>query len=89
MLDVIEVLAVWWHNENKNREERSFVTSLQSSTFAHEVQMAEGTWNTVPMKFPAAYHAVSGVVAGAPVVGASVPSGPLTTGAIAAQLRTS
>ena len=66
--------------------------------------MAEGTWNTVPMEFPAAYQpgrqSVSRRVrqlvsrrvrrcSRGAVVGASLPSGPLTTGAIAAQLHTS
>ena len=45
-----------------------FATNQMLLHLQNEVQAAEGTWSTVPMEFPAAYHAVPGVVAGAGVV---------------------
>jgi len=66
-----------------------FATNQMLLHLQNEVQAAEGTWSTVPMEFPAAYHAVPGVVAGGVSGGASVPYGPLATGAVAATTTTS
>ena len=66
-----------------------FATNQMLLHLQNEVQAAEGTWSTVPMEFPAAYHAVPGVVAGGVSGDASVPYGPLATGAVAATTTTS
>ena len=56
-----------------------FATNQVLLRLQNEVQAAEGTWSTVPMEFPAAYHGVPGVLAnGGPTAVANTYAPPAT-----------